>query len=1440
MRKIFRIALMVLLALPIVVTSILSTHGGQIGLLRLMSALASSEESAVQIGALDGSMFGDGAIADVTFSDRDGVWLKAGSISFSWSPRQLLFGRLTVAHLRVGNISLLRKPVTGASTEGEARADRSTFGLPVQLALGEFDVGQIQIAEAVAGEAMTLRVTGSAEVRNIADATAHLTVTRLDGVGASLDARIVAVRETGSLELAVNGSEPEGGFVSSLMGLPSRPAVSLKVDGRGTLDAFNADLALSAAGKPFVAGNVQLSHAGEEMHRLTATAAGYFGPLLPQAAAELFDGKTDLGLAADVTGLAGGAPRTIGNAKLTVNGANLHVDASGGADLAQLYFYGRVEAQAGRADGTPLRFATGAADELAVGGIAFEAVLPDTHGPRRLKAMARIDGFAHPQFGARSTTISLAALQPQPDGPKPSILESIAIEIAIDGIDETLAAGKALGSEGGARLSAAYDGKVLSVSSLDVTTAAAVAHVTGTLQGLGFKGDVRISAEELSRLSALAGHPLKGRATLRIAIDADLQAPTLRATIDGKSTGIGSGNDIVDRLLAPETSYAGHLERTAEGVIVARNVSIANPLLMAAIDGKTDERAPEMTGHVALASLAEIDPTLSGKAQLDVSLTGSADDLRSAFSVTGEAVTLNGRAVESPSMRFAGRGPPTRHSGNVELSARIAGERIEGTADVTVSSGGDFSAANLAFDLAGVKLTGDVAAQGGQLPTGGLKIDARTLARLGHATGMRLQGRVLGDIVLASDRGDGGASVDVTAENVVIGDLHVDGASAKGRIANYLSSPLGPLDVKVGRISKGASTIEGLGIEARFTGDAVQLASKGHFEGGTFNVAGGLHIAHGAQVIDLRSASYTGRRDLPDIRLSAPARLSYGDGQLALGDIRIAVGSGSLRVSGSAGAEAIDARIALQNVPASLAAVAAPRLGVEGTISGSATVTGAPPKPTIDAKIVAKALSTLDTRSRQLPSIDVTTTVLASGNVANVAVRAVGRGGLNLAVDGTVAMNGEGDLDLKSKGEVPLALANVFLAERATRAGGVAEVAARISGTVGAPRVDGSITVKGATVSDRDVGLNLSAIDADIGFTQEAITIRKLSAVSKKGGSVSSAGSVMLRPGSDPSANLSIRLAGLKFGNQDPVAGEIDGEMAISGPLSALVVRGDVKIRRMDITVPNQLPQSVESLDIRHVNAPARFHAKRRRPSTGADAATADPGVTLALDVHASDRIVVRGRGLDAQLGGDVRIRGTSAEPVTDGQFTMSRGRLSIIGRQLDFSRGNIVFTGGLEPMLDMEAKADADGTTVIVTVTGPASKPQFKFASSPELPEDEVVSLLLFNKKLAKLSASQLVQLASEIDKIGGLSSGPSTLDRMKNALGIDVLDVSTDDKGNAQATAGSYINDQTYVGVKQGTSLGAGRVVIDHDLTKNLKARGEVGANGDSKLGVGFEWEY
>lgn len=232
--------------------------------------------------------------------------------------------------------------------------------------------------------------------------------------------------------------------------------------------------------------------------------------------------------------------------------------------------------------------------------------------------------------------------------------------------------------------------------------------------------------------------------------------------------------------------------------------------------------------------------------------------------------------------------------------------------------------------------------------------------------------------------------------------------------------------------------------------------------------------------------------------------------------------------------------------------------------------------------------------------------------------------------------------------------------------------------------------------------------------------------------------------------------------------------------------------------------------------------------------------IALDIGLEAANRIFVKGRGVDAQLGGALRVRGTTDNIIANGSFDLERGRLSVLGRQLDFRHGWLFFAGSTDPLLDMEAVADVDGVTVSVLVTGPASRPTFKFASVPQLPEDEIVARLLFNKSLAKLSPGQLAQLAGEIDKIGGLSSGPGVLNQVKGALGVDVFDVTTDKNDDAQVSAGSYADENTYVGVRQGTSASSSRVIIDHDLNKNLKARGELGADGNSKIGIGVEWDY
>jgi translocation and assembly module TamB len=133
----------------------------------------------------------------------------------------------------------------------------------------------------------------------------------------------------------------------------------------------------------------------------------------------------------------------------------------------------------------------------------------------------------------------------------------------------------------------------------------------------------------------------------------------------------------------------------------------------------------------------------------------------------------------------------------------------------------------------------------------------------------------------------------------------------------------------------------------------------------------------------------------------------------------------------------------------------------------------------------------------------------------------------------------------------------------------------------------------------------------------------------------------------------------------------------------------------------------------------------------------------------------------------------------------------------------------------------------------------QIAFTSSPELPQDEVLALLLFGKSVGNLSATQIAQLGAAVATLtGGSDSGP--LAQIRKSLGLDAIDIDTSGEDGPSVSVGRYINDNIYLGVEQGASSGSSRVKVDIDLDRGLKVRGEVGADGSSKAGIFFEREY
>ena len=226
------------------------------------------------------------------------------------------------------------------------------------------------------------------------------------------------------------------------------------------------------------------------------------------------------------------------------------------------------------------------------------------------------------------------------------------------------------------------------------------------------------------------------------------------------------------------------------------------------------------------------------------------------------------------------------------------------------------------------------------------------------------------------------------------------------------------------------------------------------------------------------------------------------------------------------------------------------------------------------------------------------------------------------------------------------------------------------------------------------------------------------------------------------------------------------------------------------------------------------------------------------LAIVAQNRIFVRGRGLNAELGGTLRLTGTSRDPVAVGAFELRRGGLNLAGQQIDLVRAKLAFTGDLMPTLDFLAQTQASGITAQIAVTGPAAKPDFAITSQPSLPQDEILSRLLFDRAAGGLTGLQALQIAQTVAQLAG-GTGPGGFDALRRSLGVDSLDVTSGESGGLAVGASRYVNRNVRIGVKAGANPRDTGIGVDVDVTRRIKLRGQVGADGSTSLGAAAEWD-
>jgi translocation and assembly module TamB len=470
--------------------------------------------------------------------------------------------------------------------------------------------------------------------------------------------------------------------------------------------------------------------------------------------------------------------------------------------------------------------------------------------------------------------------------------------------------------------------------------------------------------------------------------------------------------------------------------------------------------------------------------------------------------------------------------------------------------------------------------------------------------------------------------------------------------------------------------------------------------------------------------------------------------------------------------------------------------------------------------------------------VTVTGRASEDGNGVTLDLQGTGPGGIDARVAGRLAPNFR-TANLTITGSAQAALANAFLGARSVS--GQTQFDLALNGPLALSSLSGQARLSGGRFSTPNLPFNLESLTATASLGGNAVQVDAIAAVST-GGNLTVRGGIGLAAPFTANLQASLRDTVLK----DPELYQIQlgGDLTVTGPLTGgATIAGLITVREAEFRVPTSGFSAIGSLPgLQHKNEGAAVRETRYKAGLidmgvdGASARTRPFGLNITID--APSRLFIRGRGIDAEMGGRVIVRGDTNMVIPSGSFDLIRGRLDILGKRLVLDEGRLLLQGDLIPTIDITASNDADGVTTRVMVNGPADDPVITFGSTLELPQEEVLARLLFGKGIQTISPLQAAQLANAVATLAG-KGGEGIISKLRNNFGLDDFDVSTDADGNVSLTAGKYISTRVYTEVEVDQE-GRSQINLNLDLRKDVIVRGSVGADGQTGLGVFIERDY
>jgi translocation and assembly module TamB len=1424
----------------------IGTPGGKARLATAMNGLAAGE---VRLTAIGGDLPFHPTIGRIELLDPQGVWATLQDIRLDLAPRDLLRRRLTITRLSAAAVDVIRLPRHEQPTSSSGFVPP-----PLDVDLQHLTIGAVHLPAELLDEPTTWAVNADARLIG-RDARLDLAVAELGASPARIDVNLeMSGRRVGASAVV---DDPRGLFLRRALGTaePLQVRLTDADGGPHSPTDWNGRLSAVIGGQGRLDALVHL--ASERDARVFGIDGRFDGvQLVPARLAPLIASGLDIHLAVrDVEGNGMALDR------LMLKSDAFEAEGTGRYRTDRKFAHATV-----RVELPDLSRLSDLAGQPLTGAASVN--LTARGPPDALRAELALHGT-----GLGYGTLTVADMSTHMSG------------AAVPGRGyEIQSNGELVGARSGAEpLPARLGDRVVwtlagrsdrSLEDVDVTDLSlssawlslrgsgafnrGTQHVTATLQ---------LAASDLAPSTDVTGFPVKGHGEIAASVDGNLAGTasiTLRGGLNDVATSIPAADALVGGRLAVDLAA----RRDPAGAMTLDHASLRLAHALVHVSGAAEPATDTVTGKLQavindVSVLRQAGLPAAGRLNLDGEVSGSmaapAVDLRIGGSGLAWAQARMDRVTAR--LRATAQGAP---------AGTLTAELRSGALVVNVNGEGGLSADHKTFDLSRLRITSGRNRIEARLRTaldtlltqGELSADLSGLRPLSPLAGRQLDGRMTLKLGLSAQSGGQSAKLTFAADDLHADTLHAHHLAATVALTDLLRHPAGHIQLTGDGINAASAAIHTLRASAR-SSRPDRFTVEGDVMGelqGPFAVTGASDIAMDSGTTRITVTRLAGRVADTPFRLQRPLLVTAHGPALAMDGLGLALGDGTISGDAKLDPGSLMAKLDARGLPVALAGRLAGRSDLAGTIDARVDVGGPAAQPRGRVDVEGHDLHA-GAANRGAPPIGIAAQVSLAAGQIQLTAWASAAGHQLLSASGTVPVvfgprrgmvspAEDRAMALRLRGDGELGDVADLLPLAGDRLAGHFHLAVDATGTLARPEVAGDLSLDRGHYENLASGLVVDALALDVAADRDRISLRRLTATDGGKGRLAGSGSISL--GSAPAADLTVSLTGFQALRRSDASLTASGSTTIKGKLEAAVIVARLTVDRAEFFIPDPPPSSAQKIPVTVIDSSTG--AILSQPGNEASSTVRGGGMLLDIAVHVPGRTFVRGRGLDGEWRGDVQVRGTSGAPEITGALTVAKGTLSFFGKDMILTRGTVSFTGGhkIEPDIDVLAETTTSDGTFDVGAAGTPDQLKITLSSTPAMPQDEILSRLIFGRDMTQLTPVQGVQLAQAAATL--TSGGPGMLDKIRHKLGLDVLNVgSMNDNdalkpspqstptggnggmGNTGVSGGKYVANGVYVGAEQGLS-GETRTKVQVEVLPHVNVESGAGTRSQD---VGITWQ-